>query len=200
MSPKLLTVPTLVLLTALLAACSPAAVEAPEAEAASPTPEIVQTPEPTTPAGSRDLPWLPGTSAQFGSSSVWTFVVGDTSLDQWPAIAAANEFSTPPAEGNMFITAPVKLEVADNEQTASGADPWGSFSITYVTAAGTTAGECMGSLPAPGDLYDVGTMYGGASVEFLACAEVAADQVAGGTWAVRSLIDGALVIFYRGTE
>lgn len=190
----------LVLVFGLLSGCSGATddeVDTVAANPPAPTETVEAAPEPD---GSRALPWPIGTPVKYDTTSVWTFTFGSTAIDQYSAIAAFNEFADAPAEGSMYITAPVTVTVADNEQTADGADPWGSLSVTYVTASGNTAEECYSELPAPGDLYAVGTMYGGATAEFLACAIVAADDVSGGTWAVRSLVDGNLVSFVVGAE
>lgn len=131
---------------------------------------------------------------------MWTFTFGPTAVDQYATIAANDEYADPPAEGMTYITAPVTLSVADNEQTAGGADPWASFTVTYVSSSGNTADECFSTLPAPGDLFSIGTMYGGASAEFLACAIVPADEVSNGTWAVRSSIEPDMVTFIAGAE
>lgn len=200
--------PMSVLVTAValgaLAGCAPAsgpvAVET-ESTKASPS----STPEPevslssTEPDGTRALPWPAGSQAKYDDTSVWTYSIGATALDQWPAIVTVNEFSEPPAEGNMYITAPVTLTVDTNEQTSAGVDPYSSLQISYVTGSGKSGKECVVQLPAPGDLYEVGLVYGGATVEFLACAEVPVADVSGGTWAVRSLIDQSLVTFFEGT-
>lgn len=44
----------------------------------------------------------------------------------------------------------------------------------------------------------LGSMYPGAEADFLVCAAVPADHVAGGTWKVRSLIDATASVFFVG--
>jgi hypothetical protein len=200
MSTKLITFSCTLAIVGLLAGCSGANdqdVDAIVEASPAPTETMEAAPEPD---GTRAIPWPTGTPAKYSTDSVWTFTFGLTAVDQYAAIAAFNEFADAPGEGSMYITAPVTISIEDNEQTASGADPWASLSVTYVTSSGNTAEECLSELPGPGDLYAVGTMYGGATAEFLACAIVAADEVSGGTWAVRSLIEPDLVSFVFGAE
>lgn len=190
----------LLLLSGCTSESGPVAVPTSDRTETSPssTPSPESTEAPSEPDGTRAHPWPADVQAKYDETSVWTFSIGPTATDQWSAISAVNEFSEPPADGNSYITAPVTLTVASNEQTDSGADPYGSLQITYVTSSGTSGKECLVQLPPPGDIYDVGTMYGGATVEFLACAEIPSNEVAGGTWAVRSLIDPDLVTFFAG--
>lgn len=173
------------------------AISSPSPEAPSPTPEPST---PPAPDGTRDLPWPVGTSAKYDETSVWTYSVGATAIDQWQAIVAVNEYSQPPANGNMYITAPVTLAVDETEQTAAGVDPSASLSFSYVTASGTSGKDCFVQLPSPGDLYEVGIVFGGATVQFLACAEVPIADVVGGTWSVRSLVDPTMVTFFEGAK
>jgi hypothetical protein len=201
MSQKMILIATSLVIGGLLSGCAPSS----PVEAAAPTsqpsmPSADPTPETPEPDGSRDLPWPTGLAVQYDNTSVWTFTFGPTAVDQYSAIAANDEFAEAPADGSMYITAPVTVQIADNEQTAAGGDPWASMDITYVSASGNTAQECLSELPAPGDLYAVGTMYGGASADFLACAIVPVDDVSGGTWAVRSVIEPDMVTFIVGAE
>jgi len=63
-------------------------------------------------------------------------------------------------------------------------------SVAYVTTSGNTYDltSCSAVLPAPGNLYAVGVMYGGARAQFLSCAQVPTADIPGGAWVVASLV------------
>lgn len=180
-----------------LAACSSGPVEV-----AEPAPETTPSQAAEAPSeGTRDNPFAVGTTAKHSSDSVWTLTVGETDADAWPKILAANEFNQKPAEGSSFVTAPVRVELEDNDATAGGADPWASFAVAYVTESGNSfeGSTCIEVLPDPGELYGIGTMFGGAQADFLACAQVPSADIAGGTWRVYSLI-GTASAFFAGAS
>jgi len=162
------------------ASAEPAASAAAEA----PAEEVVAEP------GTRSNPFPTGTAGKHSSDSVWTFSVGETDTDAGPEVLAANPYSEVPAGGSSYITVPVTVQVDDVPSLVDGADPAYSFDVAYVTAAGNTydSTTCVVSLPEPGDLYNVGVMYGGAQAGFLGCAHVPTVDVLGGAWVVSSLV------------
>lgn len=162
------------------------------------TPTPTPTPTPDAPLGSRSNPVPSGTAAQHSPDSMWKYTVGATNPNAWAEITATNEFNEPPGEGNSYITVPVHVQALENPAAANGADPWASFKIEYVTAAGNTARPCAAVLPAPGSLDAVGTMYGGAEADFLGCAIVPTADIPGGTWRVGSQIDATSAAFFAG--
>ncbi|GAA1767961.1 hypothetical protein GCM10009747_30960 [Agromyces humatus] len=187
----------------ILSGCAsqgPVIEEEPAAEASASS-KPSETPEsPTAGAGSRENPVPVGTGAKHSEASAWTYTVGETDTDAWPEISAANQFNEAPAEGSAYILVPVHVEMADSEAAAAGFDTWASFKLEYVTAAGNSFGDttCQAALPAPGSVYDVGTMYGGAQADFLACAVVPAADISGGTWKVTSMVDSTATVFFAG--
>ncbi len=182
-----------------LTACSSGAVIA-DKPAASTT--VTPTPSPSVPAvgavGARTNPVTVGTPAKYDSRSVWTFTFGATDPDAWPEISAANQFNQAATEGSTYVTAPVHIEAANADSMANGADPSASYVIEYVTVSGNTFGSqtCLASLPAPGDINSVGTMYGGAKADFLTCAVVPTGDVSGGAWKVTSIVGGTASAFF----
>ncbi|TFD56977.1 hypothetical protein E3T43_08620 [Cryobacterium sp. Hh7] len=140
--------------------------------------------------GTRTNPFPTGTAGKHSSDSVWTFSVGETDIDAWPEILAFNEYNEAPAEGNGYITVPVTVQVDDVAAVVDGADPAASFDISYVTTSGNTYDSftCSAVLPDPGELYNVGVMYGGAQAGFIGCAQVPTADIPGGAWVVASSI------------
>ena len=173
--------------------------ETAEAPSATPT----ETPKAVEAAvGTRENPVPVGTPAKHSERSMWTFTVAPTDTEAWPEVLASNEFNSAPADGSTYIVAPVHIGADDIEAAKSGADPWASFQWEYVTAGGNSFGSttCSAVLPAPGDLSQLGTMYGGAQGDFLASAVVPNADIAGGTWKVSSLIDAATGAFFVGAS
>jgi hypothetical protein len=194
MKPYLAVVP-IVTLTFVLSACTSGPVVQPEVEdtiSVSPTPT-----EEAEPLGTRGNPVAVGVGAKHSDASVWTYTVGETDSDAWPEISSVNQFSSPPEAGSAYIMLPVHLVVEDAPQIVDGADPWASFEVSYVTAGGNSFDErsCTAVLPAPGSLYDVGLMFGGAEADFVSCVQVPAGDIAGGTWRIASLISTDAVYF-----
>lgn len=177
---------------------SAAPVEAVESE--SPTPTPTSTPAPASELGTRDNPIPINTVAKHSTDSVWNYSVGETDTDAWPEIQAVNQFNTAPPEGSAYVAVPVAISLDDVEAVAQGADPLVSFAFEYVTAAGNSYDEfsCNQVLPAPGDLFNIGTMYGGAQASFIACASVPVADVPGGTWKVTSQVDFSSTAFFAG--
>ncbi|WP_157603128.1 hypothetical protein [Rathayibacter sp. Leaf299] len=158
--------------------------------------------EPTSPpeSGTRANPTSVNVPVKYAEDSIWTFSVGATDADAQPEIAAENEYNEQPATARTYVTAPVHVSIEDPEAAVDGADPWSSFMIEYVTAAGNSfdATSCNVVLPAPGALSDVGTMYGGAEVDLLACAQAPINDIPGGTWRISSLVDSGAFTFFVG--
>ncbi|TDW31411.1 hypothetical protein [Cryobacterium psychrophilum] len=152
---------------------------------------------PTAKLGTRTNPFPTGTAGKHASDSVWTFSAGETDTDAWPEILAVNEYNEAPAEGNGYITVPVTVQVDDVAAVVDGADPSYSFDVSYVTASGNTydGTTCLGVLPDPGELYNVGVMYGGAQAGFIGCAQVPTADIPGGAWVVSSLVAGSTAFF-----
>lgn len=146
-------------------------------------------------AGSRSNPVGRGVAAQHSPDSVWFYTIGATSPDAWLEIQAANPYNEAPGEGQSLVIVPIHIAMRDVPAASDGADPWASFEVDYVTAAGNTAPRCTSVLPGPGALQDIGMMYGGAEADFLACAIVPSADVADGAWRVGSLFDGSAVFF-----
>lgn len=179
----------------------PVVEEAPTAEtSASSTPTPTPTPTPEAEVGTRENPVPIGTPAKHSEQSVWTYTLGATDTDAWPEISAENQFNQVPPEGSTYIMAPVHISMDDTEAAAAGFDPWASFALQYVTAAGNSFDDrtCTAVLPAPGALQNVGGMYGGAQADFLACAVVPVADIPGGTWRVVSLLDNTSFVFFAG--
>lgn len=182
-----------VILALALSGCSSGPVEvAKPSDTPKPTPTATADPQ-----GTRANPFPVGTAAQYDKGSVWTFTVGETDSDAWTEIVAANEFNQAPEAGNSYLTVPVHIALEENPQTAGGADAWASFSVAYVTASGNSfdSSTCSADLPDPGPLYNIGTMFGGAQADFLACAQVPSAEIPGGTWRIYTLIGSGSVFF-----
>lgn len=158
--------------------------ESAPAEVSVETTEAEPTPEPDEPSeGSREKPYPVGASAKWSADSFWTFSVGETNPDAWGDIVAADSYAVPPADGKTYVTAPVNLKSTD-DGTGEGYSPYMSIMVDYVTSAGNSydGEDCYTTLPDPGGLYDTGEMYGDAETDFLACVEIPAGEIAGGTW------------------
>lgn len=138
--------------------------------------------------GTRANPFPTSTAGKHSADSVWTFSIGETNTDAWPEILATNEYNEAPTEGNGYITVPVTVQVDDVAAVVDGADPAASFDISYVTVSGNTYDSftCSAVLPDPGELYNVGVMYGGAQAGFVGCAQVPTADIPGGVWVVAS--------------
>lgn len=114
-----------VLLLAVLTACAgggpvvdpasqpPSTAPAALTESSDPSPEPAPEPEPepapAAEAGSREAPAPVGTAAKYAEDSFWTFTLGETDTDAWPEIANENQFNEPPAEGSVYVLAPVHV-------------------------------------------------------------------------------------------
>ncbi|GAA1998650.1 hypothetical protein [Microbacterium pumilum] len=118
-----------------------------------------ETEAPAAAAGTRENPFPLGTVIE---SDEWTVVVNSVTLDGNEAVAAANQFNEPPAEGSQYI-------VVNYTVTYTGDDPDGQMgafvTLDYVTASGTTV-DSMGSLAvAPDPAVDTtSALYNGGSV------------------------------------
>lgn len=124
------------------------------------TAEADATDEPaaSTGAGTREDPAALGSKIE---SDEWTVVINSVTLDANDAVAAANEFNTPPTEGNGYI-------VINYTATYTGTDPDGStpalVGIEYVTADGVTVDGLESVAVAPDPIDSLSTLYEGASV------------------------------------
>lgn len=165
-------------------------------------PAVEKTTEAPAPeAGTRENPFAAGTAGKYDSTSAWTLTVGATNPDAWAAVASANQFNTPPADGNSFIMVPLHIVLDQGAtQAADGADPNSSLAISYVTASGNTydpfTASC-GVIPSP-QMYEVGTMYPGAQSDANICVSVPTADVAGGRWRVAAIIGADAVAWWVG--
>lgn len=157
------------------------------------------TPSPTVEAaeGTREKPIPAGGTAKHSDDSVWVYSVGASDPDGGPEVMNENPYNTI-AEGNTLVLAPVHISVEADASVPDGADPWASFTVSYVTASGNSYGPCDVALPNPGDLSALGAMYAGAQADFLACASVPSADVIGGLWRVTSKLDSSASVFFAG--
>jgi hypothetical protein len=157
---------------------------------------------PTSPpeSGTRANPTPVNVPVKYAEDSIWTFSVGSTDADARPEIAAENQYNEQTPLDRTYVTAPVHVTIESPDAAVDGADPWSSFTIEYVTAAGNSfvASTCDVLLPTPGALSEVGTMYGGAEADLLACAQAPIVDVPGGTWRISSLVDSGAFTFFAG--
>ena len=205
----------LVSLSALfLAGCSGAATPEVTPSPNAKTPEV--TAEPTTepepeptetevaePTGTRQAPLAPGEARKLSEESAWTVSLVATDLDAAPEMLAANEYLTPPAEGEAFVVGTFSILV-DGESLAAqgldvtneGVDPWMSLSIEYVTASGTSYDTTAGSgCYTANMLYDQGTVYeGGVTVTGDECISMPAAEVEGGLWRISNSMNESVWI------
>ena len=109
---------------------------------------------------------------------------------------AGNEFNEQPTAGMTYVTTKFTIVLANNPETAGGADPAGSFRIAYVGTDGNTYEDKQCAVPAPDMRYQsLGTMYGGATAVGSVCAIVPVGAIAGGTWSINSQVKQAVAFF-----
>jgi len=170
---------------------TPSAVENAAPSTSTPTPTVEEA------NGSREKPIPAGGTAKHSEDSVWIFSVGASDSDGGPEVMNENPYNTI-ADGNTLVLAPVHISIEPDASVPDGADPWGSFTVSYVTASGNSYGPCDVVLPAPGDLSALGAMYAGAQADFMACASVPSADVSGGLWRVTSTVDSSASVFFSG--
>lgn len=137
--------------------------------------------------GTRNNPYPAGENFQTDN---WDIIVGASELDVLEDILDENMFNDPPAEGNIFVLAPVAVEYIGDE---SGV-PWIDLTFRFYGSSGNTYDAECGVVP--DDIIDIGEMFPGASATGNICAEVPEDQVVGGAWIVEdtfSFIDDTRV-------
>lgn len=104
-------------------------------------------------AGTRGNPYPIGSVIE---SDDWRVVVNSVTLDATDAVASANEFNEPPAEGSEYI-------LVNYSATYLGDDPDGqiptSVIIEYVTADSTTVNSFDNSVVAPEAIDTISTLY-----------------------------------------
>ncbi len=135
-----------------------------------------EVPEPVT--------YQPGDTFQYAD---WELELGETDTDATQEVIDSQlaeydndpEYTTPPADGNVYITVPVAA-------TYTGADyddPAISLNFAYVSADGNTYAE-ISTVSAPTDLGSVGDLYPGGSGKGEVLQEVPAEDAEGGSWRI----------------
>lgn len=195
--------PVALLLSLSLTACTSSgeAAKPPQTEspATSQAATSSQTETPAPAVGTRSNPVPADTLTEYSPESQWQFSIGVTDADATPEIMSQSGGITPPQEGYVFVSAPIRVLVKDTG-SPDGSSPGASLMIDYVSAAGNsyvTGGVyCYGI----GHLYGVGDMYPGAETTATICASVPAEDVAGGTWKVASAAVPGDSIFIAGAS
>lgn len=163
-----------------------------------PTSTPTPTPTPTPAAGTREQPFGVGVVAKYTEASMWRLSVGETVVDAWPEIQAVNSFNAPPAEDHNYAST-ILTVTTEPDTVPEGADPGGSLAVAYVAAGRSyDAHGCDSVLPAPGSIYETGTMYADATADAYLCAEVPTDDVVGGAWRIGYVGDTSMDIFFQG--
>lgn len=115
------------------------------------------------------------------SSKDWKIVVNSVMLHANDQVAAANEFNSPPADGNEYI-------LVNYTVTYTGNDPSGSMpfeSVEYVTPGGVTIDSTSTIAVPPEPIDTLTTLYNGGSVTGNTVLEVASDGVENGVLSVQ---------------
>ena len=115
------------------------------------------------------------------SSKDWKIVVNSVTLHANDQVAAANEFNSPPADGNEYI-------LVNYTETYTGNDPSGSMpfeSVEYVTPGGVTIDSTSTIAVPPEPIDTLTTLYNGGSVTGNTVLEVASDGVENGVLSVQ---------------
>jgi hypothetical protein len=136
--------------------------------------------------GTRDNPAPLGSTISFGAlgDTTYELTFGPATLNANEAIAAANQFNDPPAEGFQFALLPVTMTYLGTETGV----PWADLTIQFVSAAGTThtTSDSFAVGPDP-SLFDVNEMYNGATATGNVVIMIPIEGAASGTWTVSSL-------------
>lgn len=127
--------------------------------------------------GTRENPVPLGTAL---SDADWTVTVNSVDLDADDAVAEANQFNEPPADGNVYILVNITA-------TYTGDDPDGSSAWTtvdYVTASGNTIDSADTYAVAPDSFDMLETLYSDASTTGNIVLEVPIEGLTDGVLAV----------------
>ena len=127
----------------------------------------------------RENPYPLGTEI---SGKDWKVVINSVTLNANDAVAAANEFNDPPADGKQYV-------LINYTATYIGNDPAGDtpafVSVDYVTADGVTVDGTDSMAVAPDAIDSLTTLYNGASVTGNVVRAVPVDSAQDGVLAVR---------------
>ncbi|WP_243859137.1 DUF4352 domain-containing protein [Actinomyces sp. ZJ308] len=127
----------------------------------------------------RENPYPLGTEI---SGKDWKVVINSVTFNANDAVAAANEFNDPPADGKEYVLINYTATYIGNE--ASGESP-AFVSVDYVTPGGVTVDGTDSIAVAPDALDSLTTLYNGASVTGNIVRAVPIDGAQDGVLAVR---------------
>lgn len=148
--------------------------------------------------GTRSNPFPTGKPGKYDSTSVWTFTWQSTKADGFADLKAADEYATPPASGQTIVLGTMSVQ-ADAGMPADGADPVGSWTVSYVGNDGNTYtddGKC-GILPGKA-VYAIGRMYPNATQTGTTCAVVPTSAIAGGSWRIDAIVGQTASVYFKG--
>ncbi len=127
----------------------------------------------------RENPYPLGTEI---SSKDWKVVINSVTFNANDAVAAANEFNDPPADGKEYVLINYTATYVGNE--AGGESP-AFVSVDYVTPDGVTIDGTDSMAVAPDAFDSLTTLYNGASVTGNVVRAVPVDRAQDGVLAVR---------------
>jgi uncharacterized Zn-binding protein involved in type VI secretion len=180
---------------------TPAPANAQEQQTETPTTTPTPTAEPAASVGTREAPLAIGESRKVSDESAWTVALTASNLDAAPAILAADQYASGPAEGESFITGTFTITVdgaaiaAQGSDLANdGADPAMSLFMEYVAADGTSYDQTSGSMcNTQNSLWNQGAVFqDGASVSGDACIAIPTSAVQGGLWRVSNSVNDSV--------
>lgn len=173
-------------LVVALAACSapvteqepanPPAAAADVESPAPPPPAETQAPE----QGTRANPFPKGTTV--GTDTV-QLSLGEVIWNANDAVAAANQFNSPPAEGSTYAIVPVTVT---NVSEPDAVQPWLAFTIKFVADDGRSFDQDYQVIDAP--LTDVGDLYAGGVGSGNLLFALPNDVSGGGVWAIEETL------------
>lgn len=172
----------------VLTGCS-APVETPAAPPVTPAPTVSETPTPTpTPEperGTRANPLAPGESRKITNESMW--IVGASK----PTVVKSDYIVLPLKLGFDWEAAKAQAEEADEpwDVDNEGIDPYGSLTVSFVSAAGRTYDQLTTDATVKNEFWDVGIVYPPTEViQANVAVSVPSDEVAGGVWRVENFM------------
>ncbi|MGW2091507.1 hypothetical protein [Promicromonospora sukumoe] len=181
------------------------------ADPPAPTPSTgaTQTPAPASPSEAtkpeqgvfRSYPFEPDDTFELGD---WELTLGETDLDatqdvidyQLAEYGGDESYTTPPSEGNVYITVAVTATYKGNTR----GDPYDALTYAYISADGHTYNSII-AVEFEEDLSYVGELYAGATGKGTVLQEVPQDGAEGGYWRVtETAMDSAAGDVYVASE
>ena len=127
----------------------------------------------------RENPYPLGTEI---SSKDWKVVINSVTFNANDAVAAANEFNDPPADGKQYVLINYTATYIGDDSSGESA---AFVSVDYVTADGVTVDGTDSMAVAPDAIDSLTTLYNGASVTGNVVRAVPVDSAQDGVLAVR---------------